>query len=64
MSTSRARGNLVEGAVTLVTGLALRLFADDVRVPVVTLTSVGVVMMCVGGALVTSGLWQVARSRT
>ncbi|MGW1955436.1 DUF5708 family protein [Streptomyces sp. NPDC001920] len=64
MSTSRARGNLAEGAVTFVAGLVLRLFADDVRVPVVTLTSVGVVMMCVGGALVASGLWQAARSRT
>ncbi len=64
MSTSRARGNLVEGAVTFVVGLALRLFAGDVEVPVVTVTSVGVVMMCVGGALVASGLWRAARGRT
>ncbi|MFD8235814.1 DUF5708 family protein [Streptomyces sp. NPDC059696] len=58
---SRARGNLVEGLVTFVTGLGLWLFGGDVEVPVVTLTKVGVVMMCVGGVLVVTGLWQAAR---
>jgi hypothetical protein len=60
---SKARGNLVEGAVTFVIGLGLWLFAGDVDVPVVTLTKVGVVMMCVGGALGATGLWQAGRAR-
>lgn len=54
--------NLLEGAATLVTGLALWLFAGDVELPYVTLTKVGVVMMCVGGALLLTGLFQAARS--
>lgn len=61
---SKARGNLVEGAVTFVIGLGLWLFAGDVDVPVVTLTKVGLVMMCVGGALGATGLWQAARARS
>ncbi|WP_086565279.1 DUF5708 family protein [Streptomyces africanus] len=61
---SKARGNLLEGAVTFVIGLGLWRFTGDVEVPVVTLTKVGVVMMCVGGVLVAAGLWQGARSRT
>ncbi|MFF7491028.1 DUF5708 family protein [Streptomyces luteogriseus] len=60
---SKARGNLVEGAVTFVTGLGLWLFTGDVQVPVVTLTKVGIVMMCVGGVLVASGLWRAERGR-
>jgi uncharacterized membrane protein YiaA len=62
--TSKARANLVEGIVTFVIGLGLWLFTGDVEVPVVTLTKVGVVMMCVGGVLVAAGLWQGARHRT
>ncbi|MFH8662082.1 DUF5708 family protein [Streptomyces afghaniensis] len=62
--TSKARRNLVEGIVTFVIGLGLWLFTGDVEVPVVTLTKVGVVMMCVGGVLVAAGLWQGARHRT
>lgn len=54
--------NLLEGAATLVTGLVLWLFAGDVELPFVTLTKVGVVMMCVGGALLLTGLFQAARS--
>ncbi|OUC94520.1 DUF5708 family protein [Streptomyces swartbergensis] len=61
---SKARGNLVEGAVTFVIGLGVWLFTGDVEIPVFTLTKVGVVMMCVGGALVAAGLWQGARRRT
>ncbi|WDV54598.1 DUF5708 family protein [Streptomyces coeruleorubidus] len=61
---SKARGNLVEGAVTFVIGLGLWLFTGDVDIPVFTLTKVGIVMMCVGGVLVAAGLWQEARSKT
>ncbi|MCX3292025.1 DUF5708 family protein [Streptomyces sp. NEAU-H22] len=61
---SKARGSLVEGVVTIVIGLGLWLFTGDVEVPVVTLTKVGIVMMCVGGVLVASGLWRAARGRT
>ncbi|MET9683996.1 DUF5708 family protein [Streptomyces coeruleorubidus] len=61
---SKARGNLVEGIVTFLIGLGLWLFTGDVEVPVVTLTKVGIVMMCVGGVLVATGLWQGARRRT
>jgi hypothetical protein len=61
---TKARGNLVEGAVTFVIGLGLWLFTGDVEIPVFTLTKVGVVMMCVGGVLVAAGLWQGARSKT
>ncbi|MFH9009085.1 DUF5708 family protein [Streptomyces afghaniensis] len=61
---SKARANLVEGAVTFVIGLGLWLFTGDVELPVVTLTKVGVVMMCVGGVLVAAGLWQGARRGT
>ncbi|MEU3934695.1 DUF5708 family protein [Streptomyces sp. NPDC029044] len=60
---SKARAHLVEGVVTFVIGLGLWLFTGDVAVPVVTLTKVGIVMMCVGGVLVASGLWQAARGR-
>ncbi|WP_327343528.1 DUF5708 family protein [Streptomyces europaeiscabiei] len=53
--------NLVEGVGTFAIGLILWLFTDRVEVPVVTLTKVGVVMMCVGGVLVATGLYQGAR---
>jgi hypothetical protein len=55
--------NLPEGAVTLATGLVLWLFTGDVDTPVVTLTKAGVVLMCVGGVLLATGLYQRARSR-
>lgn len=63
-AVSRPTRNLVEGAVTFVVGLVLWLFTDGVEVPVVTLTKVGVVMMCVGGVLVATGLYQAARGTT
>ncbi|KOG34402.1 DUF5708 family protein [Streptomyces resistomycificus] len=61
---SRASRNLLEGAATFGTGLPLWLFAGGVEVPVVTLTKVGVVLMCVGGALLVTGLYQAARTST
>ncbi|MGK5694494.1 DUF5708 family protein [Streptomyces sp. URMC 128] len=61
---TKARGNLVEGAVTFVIGLGLWLFTGDVEIPILTLTKVGAVMMCVGGVLVAAGLWQGARRGT
>ncbi|WP_328768582.1 DUF5708 family protein [Streptomyces sp. NBC_00286] len=59
---SQASKNLLEGIVTFAIGLPLWLFTGDVETPVVTLTKVGVVMMCVGGALVLTGLYQTART--
>ena len=56
-----ASRNVWEGAGTFVIGLVLWLFTDGVEVPVVTLTKVGVVMMCVGAALVATGLYQRVR---
>ncbi|MFD5649581.1 DUF5708 family protein [Streptomyces sp. NPDC127039] len=53
---NRASKHLLEGAVTLLAGLALWLFAGDVEVPVVTLTKVGIVLMCVGGVQTVWGL--------
>ncbi|MGY0062363.1 DUF5708 family protein [Streptomyces sp. LZ34] len=47
---TKALKQLLEGSVTLVLGLALWLFTGDVELPVVTLTKIGVVMMCWGGA--------------
>lgn len=60
-AAGKSARNLMEGAGTFVIGLVLWLFTDGVEVPVVTLTKVGVVMMCVGGALVATGLYQRAR---
>jgi hypothetical protein len=54
----------MEGVVTFAAGLGLWLFAGDVEVPLVTLTKVGMVMMCVGGALAAAGLWEAARRGT
>ncbi|MFE5895349.1 DUF5708 family protein [Streptomyces sp. NPDC002285] len=59
---SQASRNLLEGAATFLVGLPLWLFTEDVEVPVITLTKVGLVMMCVGGALVALGLFQRARA--
>ncbi|WP_326577393.1 DUF5708 family protein [Streptomyces sp. NBC_00487] len=63
-TTGKPMKNLVEGVGTFVVGLVLWLFTDGVEVPVVTLTKVGVVMMCVGGVLVATGLYQAARGTT
>jgi hypothetical protein len=60
MSATAAR-NLRDGSGTFVVGLVLWLFTDGVEVPVVTLTRVGAVMMCVGGVLITTGLYQRVR---
>jgi hypothetical protein len=59
---SQATRNLLEGAATFAVGLVLWLFTGDVEVPVVTLTKVGVVMMCAGGALAATGAYQAART--
>jgi hypothetical protein len=58
---SQATRNLLEGAVTFVVGLVLWLFTGGVETPVITLTKVGAVMMCVGGALTATGLHQAVR---
>ncbi|MFD3502341.1 DUF5708 family protein [Streptomyces sp. NPDC058676] len=58
---SKAMKNLLEGVGTFGVGLVLWLFTGDVQTSVVTLTKVGVVMMCVGGALVLVGLVQALR---
>ncbi|KUL25560.1 DUF5708 family protein [Streptomyces regalis] len=58
---SQASKNLLEGIVTFLIGLPLWLFTADVDVPVVTLTKVGLVMMCGGGALVLVGLYRRVR---
>ncbi|HLL37854.1 MAG TPA: DUF5708 family protein [Streptomyces sp.] len=59
-----ASRNLLAGAGTFAAGPALWLFAGDVEVPVVTLTKVGVVLMCVGGALPATGLYRLVRGRS
>jgi hypothetical protein len=59
---SNGTKNLLEGVVIFLIGLPLWLFTGDVDVPVVTLTKVGVVMMCVGGVLVATGLYQSVRA--
>ena len=61
---SQASRNLLEGAGTFLVGLPLWLFTEDVDVPVVPLTKVGLVMMCVGGAMVLTGLYQRRRENT
>ena len=58
---NQASKNLLEGVITFAIGLALRLFTDGVETPVVTLTKVGVVLMCIGGVLVVMGLFQTMR---
>lgn len=59
---SPASKNLTEGSVTLLVGLALKLFTDGVEIPVFTLTKVGMVMMFIGGGLVLMGLGQAVRA--
>ncbi|MDQ1048636.1 DUF5708 family protein [Streptomyces sp. V4I2] len=61
---NRASKNLLEGAGTFVAGLVLWLFTRGVEVPGVTLTKVGMVMMCVGGVLIATGLYRTARLRS
>ncbi|MFI8091432.1 DUF5708 family protein [Streptomyces sp. NPDC086080] len=58
---TRAAGDVLAGAVTLVAGLGLWLFAGGVDLPVVTPAKVGVVMMCVGGAEALLGLYRAVR---
>jgi hypothetical protein len=61
---SKAMKDLLEGAGVFGIGLVLWLFTGDVETPVVTLTKVGVVMMCVGGVLVATGLYRTVRPRS
>ncbi|MCM1942784.1 DUF5708 family protein [Streptomyces sp. G3] len=61
---TRGSRNLLEGVVTLLADLALWLFTGDVEVPVVTLTKVGVVLMCVGGAQTVWGVYGLTRRST
>ncbi|WP_433545069.1 DUF5708 family protein [Streptomyces sp. CA-294286] len=58
---SRATKYLIDGAVTFLVGLALKLFGGGVDVPWVTLPKVGVVVMVVGAVTVVAGLWELAR---
>ncbi|MEV8248375.1 DUF5708 family protein [Streptomyces rochei] len=58
---SQASKNLVEGVITFVIGLALRLFTDGMEIPVFTLTKVGVALMCIGGVLIVMGVFQTVR---
>ncbi|MFG3247161.1 DUF5708 family protein [Streptomyces sp. NPDC048187] len=53
--------NLLEGVVTLLAGLALWLFTGDVELPVVSLTKVGAVMVCVGAAQTAWGVYGAVR---
>ncbi|MEV6330117.1 DUF5708 family protein [Streptomyces sp. NPDC051909] len=52
----RGTKNLLEGGVTFLVGLCLKLFTAGVEIPVFTLTKVGVVLMVVGGATLVAGL--------
>ena len=61
---TRASKNLLEGVVTLLAGLAVWLTTGGVEVPVVTLTKVGVVLMCVGGAQTAWGVYGLTRRST
>lgn len=61
---TKARKDLLEGVVLVLVGLPLWLFTEDVQVPVVTLTKVGLVMMCVGGVLVVTSLYRALREPT
>lgn len=60
---SRAGTEIVWGVVCLVIGLVLWTTTEDVETPVIRLTSVGAVLMVVGGAGLVYGVWTVARRR-
>ncbi|MEU5189050.1 DUF5708 family protein [Streptomyces klenkii] len=59
-----ASKNIAEGAVCAVIGLALRLFTEDVHIPVFTLTKVGVVLTAVGGIQLLYGVYQTFSARS
>ncbi|MDT9692113.1 DUF5708 family protein [Streptomyces sp. P9(2023)] len=56
--------NFAEGAVMFGIGLALRLFTEDVDIPVFTLTKVGVVLMVIGGIEILYGVYRTVSSRS
>ncbi|MGW6535529.1 DUF5708 family protein [Streptomyces sp. NPDC055051] len=56
--------HFAEGTVLFGIGLVLRLFTEDVEIPVFTLTKVGVVLMVVGGIEVLYGAYRSARGRS
>uniref|UniRef100_A0AAU2V9Z2 DUF5708 family protein n=1 Tax=Streptomyces sp. NBC_00003 TaxID=2903608 RepID=A0AAU2V9Z2_9ACTN len=56
--------HFAEGAATFGVGLALRLFTEDVHIPVFTLTKVGVVLMFIGGIEILYGVYRTASSRS
>ncbi|MDC0771026.1 DUF5708 family protein [Streptomyces sp. HD] len=58
---TKARKHLLEGTVHVLVGLPLWLFTEDVEVPIVTLTKVGLVVTCIGGLLVAEGLYRTLR---
>ncbi|MFG2334002.1 DUF5708 family protein [Streptomyces sp. NPDC048604] len=59
-----ASKNIVEGAVCAAVGVALRLFTEDVHIPVFTLTKVGVVLIAIGGIQLLYGVYQSFRARS
>jgi uncharacterized membrane protein HdeD (DUF308 family) len=61
---TKTRRELLVGAVTAVVGGALKLFADDVDTPVISLGKIGLVLVIVGVAEVLYALWSMARDRT
>ncbi|MEU4273203.1 DUF5708 family protein [Streptomyces sp. NPDC026092] len=58
-----ASKNIVEGALCAVIGVALRLFTEDVHIPVFTLTKVGLVLIAIGGIQMAYGVYQSFRAR-
>jgi hypothetical protein len=58
---SRGTKYLIDGVLTFLAGLALKLFGSGVDVPWVTLPKVGVVLMVVGAATVAVGLFRAGR---
>lgn len=59
-----ASKNIVEGSVIAGIGVVLRLFTEDVHIPVFTLTKVGVVLIAVGGIQLLYGGYQAFRGRS
>lgn len=55
--------HLIEGAVTVLAGLALWLFTGDVETPVITLRKVGVTVMLVGVVQILIGAWAAVSAR-